>query len=305
MAVRRLTACVIGVLAFSMTARATAPAIVDPQSDLFERPSKQALPTPLDGRPAQTVAPKQGDAPPQQTVAPEAAEPPPLQAMPSSPPPPAAPERSAGPARTDMPMNPLWGIPLTRLTATRDRPLFSASRRPRAPPAAKPAVAVTLPPAPVEREKPPLSLVGTAVSSDGERLGLFVNIADKSTVRLKAGESYKGWMLRAVRARQVELGKGLESALLDLPRPDLREAAVPLAAGMAAPGLTQPMMSSANAVPPTSASGAIDASAAAGTGSGMASALPASPPGATIVVRPPMLHPAPAAANPFRNGRLP
>ena len=45
--------------------------------------------------------------------------------------------------------NPLWSIPLSALSATRERPIFSASRRPPQPAVVAPAeqVAVPLPPA--------------------------------------------------------------------------------------------------------------------------------------------------------------
>src|SRR5262249_27063735 len=50
--------------------------------------------------------------------------------------------------------NPLWAIPLRQLTATRERPPFSPSRRPRAALAAKPPPAPAPPPKPAEPEKP-------------------------------------------------------------------------------------------------------------------------------------------------------
>nr|WP_050780983.1 hypothetical protein [Bradyrhizobium sp. ORS 278] len=295
-------ACSMTVFAFSVTAWATAPAIVDPQDDLFQRSSKQPVPEQVEPRPSlQTIAPRQVGGQPAQIVAPKAAEPS-LQNVAPIGTSQMGPDQPDALDRTQPPANPLWSIPLARLTATRDRPLFSASRRPRAAPVVKPPVAVAPPPAPVEREKPPLSLIGTALSSDGERLGLFVNTADKSIVRLKAGESYNGWVLRAVRARQVELGKGLDSALLDLPRPDLKENAMPVASGMAPmrvmPSIPNQTMTS---VPAGGAN-----SFAPGRAPGLAAALPAPPAGATITVRPPTFDAAPAAApNPFRNERLP
>src|SRR5438552_8262323 len=57
--------------------------------------------------------------------------------------------------------NPLWAIPLSALTATRERPLFLPSRRAPAPAVAgTPVVAAPPPPppAPVD-EQPPLTLV--------------------------------------------------------------------------------------------------------------------------------------------------
>ncbi len=63
--------------------------------------------------------------------------------------------------------NPLWGIPLTSLSGTRDRPIFSSSRRPPPPavaPAAVPNVAAV--PKPKDPERPLLSLVGTIAGGD-------------------------------------------------------------------------------------------------------------------------------------------
>jgi general secretion pathway protein N len=119
--------------------------------------------------------------------------------------------------------NPLWAIPLARLTATREQPLFAPSRRP-LPVAelARPAPApVAPPPKPPEPEKPQLSLLGT-VAGTGERVGLFLDSTSKAVLRLKTGENHQGWTLRDVRPRQVELAKGLDTTVLDLPPPDLK-----------------------------------------------------------------------------------
>src|SRR5580693_1934572 len=75
-------------------------------------------------------------------------------------PPPAAPERPLS-------ANPLWALPLATLSTTRERPIFSASRRP--PPPATAAVTVAKappPPKPREAERPSLSLVGTVTGVD-------------------------------------------------------------------------------------------------------------------------------------------
>lgn len=134
--------------------------------------------------------------------------------------------------------NPLWEIPLGRLTASRERPLFAPTRRLPAPaPVAMPApVQAAPPPRPAEPEKPQLSLLGTIVGS--ETIGLFVDSASKSVIRLKAGENHKGWTLRAVRRHQVELEKGLDSAVLDIPPPDMKVGAPVTALG--APALSAP-----------------------------------------------------------------
>lgn len=131
--------------------------------------------------------------------------------------------------------NPLWSIPMVRLSATRDQPLFAPSRRPAPRPEllARPAPApVVAPPPPPEPEKPQLSLLGT-VAGSGERIGLFIDSTSKAVLRLKRGENHQGWTLRDVRPRQVELAKGLDNTVLEMPSPDLKPG--PPAALAAAP----------------------------------------------------------------------
>jgi hypothetical protein len=124
--------------------------------------------------------------------------------------------------------NPLWTIPLTSLTATRERPVFSSSRRPPPPVVvAKAPAPPPPPPKPAEPEKPQLSLVGTILGEDGERIGLFVSPADRNALRLKLGEDHKGWVLRAVRQRQAVLEKGQQSAVLELPQRDVKTGGLP------------------------------------------------------------------------------
>ncbi len=106
-----------------------------------------------------------------------------------------APPKPAPPPRP-LSANPLWAIPLATLSNTRERPIFSPSRRP--PPAQTP-VAVAAPPAPPPApprvERPPLALVGT-VAGDDESFGIFVDKATSTALRLKVGEDYQGWRLR-------------------------------------------------------------------------------------------------------------
>src|SRR5258705_1397609 len=114
--------------------------------------------------------------------------------------------------------NPLWAIPLSRLTATREHPLFAPTRLPPTVVAvAKPMPAPIVAPTPIEPETPQLSLLGTIAGR--EKVGLFIDSASKTVLRLKAGENHKGWILRDVRPRQVELAKGLDSTILELPLP--------------------------------------------------------------------------------------
>jgi len=116
--------------------------------------------------------------------------------------------------------NPLWAIPLTRLSVTRDRPIFSPSRRPPPPVVASDPAPVPPPPPPrkKEAEPPPLSLVGT-IASDEESFGIFLDHATKQPLRLKVGEDYQGWKLLAINGRQVTMEKDQQAAVLTLPPP--------------------------------------------------------------------------------------
>jgi hypothetical protein len=121
--------------------------------------------------------------------------------------------------------NPLWAIPLTQLSATRERPIFSPSRRP--PPAAVAAEPVIVKAPPVrkrEPEPPQLALVGT-IASDEEGFGIFLDQSTKTPLRLKVGEDYQGWKLRAIEGRQVTMEKDQQAAVLTLPRPGVGQPA--------------------------------------------------------------------------------
>ena len=125
---------------------------------------------------------------------------------------------SSGPAATSA--NPLWAIPLSALNATRDRPLFSASRRP-PPPAVAPVAIVRAPPPPpppAEPEKPSLALVGTIVG-DPDSFGIFIDQSSRSALRLRVGEQHDGWTLRSIQKREATLEKDQQSAVVAMPQP--------------------------------------------------------------------------------------
>jgi general secretion pathway protein N len=113
--------------------------------------------------------------------------------------------------------NPLWGIPIEALHATRERPLFSPSRRP-PPPAVTPAPAepVKVAAPPPQPDEPALTLLGI-VAGDGEGYAVFVNTTTHDIVRLKTGEGDNGWILRSVRGREAVLEKNHRTAILGLP----------------------------------------------------------------------------------------
>ena len=124
-----------------------------------------------------------------------------------------APQPPSSPPERALSANPLWEIPLARLSNTRERPIFSQSRRPPPPAVAAPPPAREPPPPPrPQRVEPPqLSLVGT-VGGDDESFGIFVDPTTKTAVRLKVGEDYQGWRLRSVQGREVTLEHDKHSA---------------------------------------------------------------------------------------------
>jgi len=126
-------------------------------------------------------------------------------------PPKAAPRTQSG--------NPLWAIPLATLTNTRQRPLFSPSRRPPAPPpvAAVPRVQPPKPiVAPPVAEHPRLVLIGTVIG-ENESVGVFLDQTSNRVVRLRTGEGHGGWILRSLEARQATLAKDQQTETLNLP----------------------------------------------------------------------------------------
>ncbi|WP_257167074.1 general secretion pathway protein GspN [Bradyrhizobium sp. SRS-191] len=129
---------------------------------------------------------------------------------------PVKPAAAAGP--TARSANPLWDVPITILSATRDRPIFSPSRRP-PPPIAAPVTVMRAPPPPPpqEPERPNLQLVGTVIGGD-ESFGIFLDPSSQTSLRLRLGASHEGWLLRSVESRQVTLAKDAETVTLPMPR---------------------------------------------------------------------------------------
>lgn len=116
--------------------------------------------------------------------------------------------------------NPLWAVPLDDLAATRERPIFSPSRRP--PPPAVVATPTAPPPQATVQSNPPgppLALIGTVLNARGS-YGLFLDPATKTVTRLRTGEVHDGWTLRSVGARDAMLQKDRSTAMLTLPPRD-------------------------------------------------------------------------------------
>jgi hypothetical protein len=114
--------------------------------------------------------------------------------------------------------NPLWTMPLKQLSMTRDRPIFSPSRRP-PPPAYVAPVAVRQPVKPPEPQRPSVSLLGTIIGAE-DQIGIFLVTGTQNVIRLRVGEDHQGWVLRLIKAREVTLAKnGQDSVVLQLAAP--------------------------------------------------------------------------------------
>jgi general secretion pathway protein N len=112
-------------------------------------------------------------------------------------------------------------VPLSVLTATQERPIFSASRRP--PPravAGPPIQPVIVPVAkPAEPERPALMLIG-AVVGDNDAIAVLLDRTNQKIVRLRAGDAHAGWVLSSVLPREVTLKKAEQTEVLELLRQD-------------------------------------------------------------------------------------
>jgi hypothetical protein len=114
--------------------------------------------------------------------------------------------------------NPLWAIPLSSLTATRERPLFTPSRRAPAPAIAgpPPVAPVAAPVAPPESDRLQLTLVGAVVGNSGG-IAIFIDSTTNDVVRLKTGDRHSGWLLQSVKGREAVFQKNSETVTLALP----------------------------------------------------------------------------------------
>jgi general secretion pathway protein N len=132
----------------------------------------------------------------------------------------AAPSADAALERPPAGGNPLWALPLKQLSNTRERPIFSPSRRPPPPdtPTYVAPVAVRTPQKPKEPERPSITLLGTILGTS-ESIGIFLDPATRDILRLRLGEDHEGWALRGVKTREVTLVKDRERVVLELPPP--------------------------------------------------------------------------------------
>ena len=110
--------------------------------------------------------------------------------------------------------NPVADVPLSSLSATRDRPLFAPTRRP-PPPVETPRPAEAAPVAqPSTVPAPVLKLVGTVIGPS-DRVAIVVENA-RPAARLRVGDAIAGWRLRSISARGVTLEADGRTLALEL-----------------------------------------------------------------------------------------
>jgi general secretion pathway protein N len=102
------------------------------------------------------------------------------------------------------PGNPLWAVTLDQLPVTRDRPLFSPSRRPPPRPQAPRVETVAAVPPPAARQPPSVVLLGIVTDADGTWALIRAGGADKITPA-RLGDEIAGWKVSEIETRRLVL----------------------------------------------------------------------------------------------------
>ena len=132
--------------------------------------------------------------------------------------------------------SPLAVHPLDRLSATRERPLFSPSRRAPAPP---PIVSLPPPPPPPPPEPPNVTLVGIVMDAGEARA--IVQSGPNEVRRVRIGDDIGGWKVAQIEGRRLVLKLDSRVATFSMfsgqrnPAPGAARRAAPRAAPGAAP----------------------------------------------------------------------
>ena len=132
--------------------------------------------------------------------------------------------------------SPLAVHPLDRLSATRERPLFSPSRRAPAPP---PAPIIGPPPPPPPPEPPNVTLVGIVMEAEEARA--IVRSGPNEVRRVRIGDDIGGWKVAQIEGRRLVLKLDSRVATFSMfsghrnPAPGAARRAAPGAAPRAAP----------------------------------------------------------------------
>jgi general secretion pathway protein N len=97
-------------------------------------------------------------------------------------------------------INPLEAQSLDRLSATRERPLFSPTRRPTPPPPPPPPEAA---PVAIEPQPPNVQLFGIVMDDQGARA--IVRSSNEKIDRVQIGDDIGGWKVSQIEGRRLVL----------------------------------------------------------------------------------------------------
>ena len=108
--------------------------------------------------------------------------------------------------------NPVAALSLDQLSVTRERPLFSPSRRSSPPP-----VAAIIRPPPVQPPPPPptIELYGTIIDADQATAIIFFS-ANSQTQRVHIGDDVEGWKVEQIEERKLVLSQEERTAVFSM-----------------------------------------------------------------------------------------
>jgi len=115
--------------------------------------------------------------------------------------------------------NSLHKFPLSALSGTLARPLFSASRRvPILQPAVPPPAPTPIIAAPTGPQRPPWTLIG-AIVTPNTSFALLKNSTNQAVMHMRVGQQELGWRLREITVRSILLEQGTQSITIGFPDP--------------------------------------------------------------------------------------
>jgi hypothetical protein len=138
--------------------------------------------------------------------------------------------------------NPIVAQSIDSLSATRERPLFSPTRRPPAPPAAAPAPIVRRAAAAPPPSPPGVVLLGVVIGADAARAFVRSEPPDK-TLRVGIGDDIGGWKVSQIERHELVLSLGDRSATFKIFDNTKTTEPPPSVEPSAKPAQTQPLQS--------------------------------------------------------------
>lgn len=119
--------------------------------------------------------------------------------------------------------DPIWRVPLESLSQTRERPLFSRTRRP--PPKSIAAPIAIEPPAPT-LDSLRLSLLGVVLGPNEYGVAVLREAESQIVKRVQVGDSINRWTLIEVRRREAVFQRDGATVTFEMPKPGAAQANV-------------------------------------------------------------------------------